>query len=239
LSKYLSEDSIKDFASSAYSKQNIAVVANGAKQADLTKWVGEFFGDGPSSSKSDLRTETSMYYGGEERIPHNGGNALVIAFPGSSSFAAGGSYKPDISVLSALLGGKSSIKWSPGFSLLSKAASLYPGASIATSNLSYSDAGLLAIQFSGSAKAIRDAATEAVKSLKCVSEGTISKEDFTKAVALAKFRVLEESQTFDAGLASTGSGLVHEGKPFQIGEISNRIESVTAEKLKSVSANFF
>ncbi len=234
LSKYLNEESIKEFASSAYAKSNIAVVANGASQAELTKWVGEFFKDVPSSSASQLSSPASMYYGGEERIAHDSGNAMVIAFPGSSSFTAGGSYKPEIAVLAALLGGQSSIKWSPGFSLLSKAASVFPGASAVTSHHAYSVAGLLTVQFSGSANAIRCAATEAVKALKSISEGSISKEDFTKAVALAKYRALEEGQNIEAGLVSTGAGLVHGGKPFQINEIGKSVESVSADKLKSV-----
>lgn len=162
---------------------------------------------------------------------------MVIAFPGSSSFTAGNSYKPEIAVLAALLGGKSSIKWSTGFSLLAKAISSYPGAHVATSHASYSDAGLLTIQLSGSADAIRGASAEAVKALKGISEGSISKEDFTKAVALAKYRALEEGQNIEAGLVATGSGLVHGGKAFQISEISKSIEAVSADKLQAVSTS--
>ena len=234
LTQYLNEQSIQTFASAAYAKSNIAVVANGVGQADLAKWVGEFFTEVPSSSATTLSSEPTKYYGGEERIAHDSGNSFVIAFPGSSSFTAGGSYKPEIAVLAALLGGKSTIKWSPGFSLLSKAASSFRGASAATSHFAYSDAGLLTIQFSGSAQAIRGATTEAVKALKSVSDGSISKEDFTKAVALAKFQSLEEGQNIEAGLVSTGAGLVHGGKPFQIDEIAKAVQSVSADKLKSV-----
>jgi ubiquinol-cytochrome c reductase core subunit 2 len=181
-----------------------------------------------------LSSEATKYHGGEERIAHDGGNSLVIAFPGSSSFTAGGSYKPEIAVLAALLGGKSSIKWSPGFSLLSKAASSFPGASAATTHFTYSDAGLLSIQFSGSASAIRNASAEAVKALRSISDGSISKEDFTKAVASAKYNALEEGQNIEAGLVATGAGLVHGGKAFQIDQIGKSIEGVSADKLKSV-----
>jgi ubiquinol-cytochrome c reductase core subunit 2 len=229
----LSEESIKSFASSAYAKSNIAVVANGARQADLTKWVGEFFGDVPSSGPQ-LTSPASKYYGGEERIAHDSGNAMIIAFPGSSSFTAGGSYKPEVAVLAALLGGQSTIKWSPGFSLLAKAASSFPDAHAATAHYAYSDAGLLTIHISGSAKDIRGAATEVVKALRSISDGSISKEDFTKAVALAKFRALEEGQNIEAGLVSTGAGLIHGGKPYQIDEIGKSVESVSSDKLKSV-----
>ncbi|KAG0647905.1 Ubiquinol-cytochrome-c reductase complex core 2 [Hyphodiscus hymeniophilus] len=234
LNKYLNEESISSFASSAYSKPNMAIVANGADQAELTKWVGEFFKE-VSSSASGLSSEATKYYGGEERIAHGSGNSLILAFPGSSSFTAGGSYKPEISVLAALLGGQSTIKWSPGFSLLSKISSSFPGASVATTHFAYSDAGLLTIQFSGSAEAIRGASTEAVKALKSIADGSISKEDITKAVALAKYNALEEGQNIEAGLVSTGAGLVQGGKAFQIDEIGKSVAAVSADKLKAAA----
>lgn len=236
LNKYLNEESISEFASHAYAKSNIAIVANGASQADLSKWVGEFFTNVKSGGA--ISGTPTKYYGGEERIAHGSGNAFVIAFPGSSSFTAGSSYKPEIAVLSSLLGGKSSIKWSPGFSLLSKAASSFPGASATTTHFAYSDAGLLSIQFSGSAEAIRGAATEAIKSLKGIAEGSISKEDFTKAVASAKYLALEEGQNIEAGLVATGAGLVHAGQAFQIDQVGQAIQSVTADKLKAVCISF-
>lgn len=232
--KYLSSDSISDFGSKAYTKPNIAIVANGASQAGLTKWVGQFFKDSPSSASTQLSSEATKYFGGEERIANGSGNSLVIAFPGSSSFTSGSSYKPEIAVLTELLGGQSTIKWSPGFSLLSKITASVPGASATTSHFAYSDAGLLAIQLSGSAPAIRAAAAETVKTLKAISEGSISQEDITKAVALAKYKALEEGQNIEAGLVSTGSGLLHGGKAFQIDEVSKSIQAVSADKLKSV-----
>lgn len=233
LSKYLNEESIANFAASAYAKSNISVVANGASHAELSKWVGQFFAEGLSTGAGPT-SEATKYYGGEERTTHASGNSLVIAFPGSSSFTAGASYKPEIAVLAALLGGQSSIKWSPGFSLLSKAAAGFPDASVLASNHAYSDAGLLSIQFNGSAAAVRGASIEAVKTLKSIASGSISKEDVTKAVALAKYKALEDGQSTEAGLVSTGSGLVHGGKAFQIDEISKSVQGVTADKLKAV-----
>ena len=76
--------------------------------------------------------------------------------------------------------------------------------------------------------------SEVVKALKSISDGSISKEDFTKAVALAKYRALEEGQNIEAGLVSTGAGLIHGGKPYQIDEIGKSVESVSFDKLKSV-----
>jgi ubiquinol-cytochrome c reductase core subunit 2 len=233
LNKYLSAETIEDFAKSAYAQGNFAVVANGADHGELTKWVGEFF-KGYSSTGSKLTSEQSKYYGGEERIAHGSGNTIVLGFSGSSS-ATGGFYKPEIAVLASLLGGQSSIKWSSGFSLLSKAGAAYPDASIKTKSAIYSDAGLLYVSINGSAKDVAGAAHEAVKTIKAIAGGQIAKEDIKKAIANAKFAELEYGQQTDAAIELTGAGLVHGGKAYQIDETAKAIDGVTEEKVKQVS----
>ena len=231
---YLSADAIAEYADVAYAKSNFAVVANGASQTDLAKWVGEFFTDVSSPSAAKLESPPSKFHGGEERIAHGAGNAMVIAFPGSSSFTAGGSYKPEVAVLAALLGGESSVKWSPGFSLLARSAASFAGAHVSTSHAAYSDAGLLYVTIKGSAKDVRGASAEAVKALRKVAAGEVGKEDFTKAVATAKFRALDAGQNIEAGLELTGAGLVHGGKAFQMDEIAKGIDGVSVEQVKKV-----
>lgn len=233
LNKYLDADTIADFAESAYSAPNFAIVANGVESGELSKWVGQFFNNVPSSSRVNLQTQQTKYYGGEERIAHGSGNAMVLAFPGSST-PAGGAYKPEIAVLAQLLGGQSSIKWSPGFSLLSKASANFPGASVETKSAIYSDAGLLSVSIKGSAKDVRGAAEEVVKALKQVAQG-VSSEDFTKAKAAAKFKELEFGQNIDAGIELTGAGLVQGNKAYQIDEVAKGVDSVTEEQVKEVS----
>jgi hypothetical protein len=66
LNKYVSSSSVAQFAQSAWSKPNIAVVANGASQAELSKWVGEFFTATPSAAAA-ISGPATKYYGGEER----------------------------------------------------------------------------------------------------------------------------------------------------------------------------
>ena len=199
--------------------------------------MGEFFQDSPStppSSVPPMDMSPSKYYGGEERIAHDGGNTMILAFPGSSSYT-GGSYKPEISVLAALLGGESSIKWSPGFSLLSKAATAHSQVHISTSHAAYSDAGLLYVTMTGNAIHIKEASKGVVETIKSVAAGQISKEDFKKAVSSAKFKALESGQNLEAGLESTGAGLVQGGKAFQIDEVGKSIDGVTEDQVKKVS----
>ena len=228
--------SLQLFSQAAYAKANFAVVANGAAHSELSKWANEFFKDAPSAAPSEIApiaVEQSKYHGGEERLPHTAGNAMILGFPGSSSFT-GGFWKPEIAVLTALLGGQSTIKWSPGFSLLGKAAASFPGASVSTSHAVYSDAGLLYVTLTGSADRIKSASKEVVKTIKAVATGEINKEVFQKAVATAKFTALESGQNIAAGLELTGAGLVHGGKAHQIDEVGKSIAGVTESQLKNV-----
>lgn len=233
LGPYLSENSVAAFAQAVYTKPNIAIVADGTTQASLSKWVEPFFRDVPASSTSNVQlfTEASKYYGGEQRTSLAGPNAMVIAFPGSNLHAD----KADVAVLSALLGGESSIKWSPGFSLLSQASAAAPGSTIVAKNLAYTDAGLMTIQITGSAQAVRNGAHEAVKALKSVAESGITQEVLTKAIAKAKFDLLTANELTGTGMVSAGNSLIHGGKIFQVTDALKGYEAVTAEKLKAAA----
>ncbi|KZF20688.1 cytochrome b-c1 complex subunit 2 [Xylona heveae TC161] len=238
LAKYLSEKTIAAYGQAAYAKPNIAVVANNASQADLSKWVGEFFTELPTAAPAKLpklESAPTKYFGGEERISHPSGNAMVIAFPGSSSFGAKGSWQPEIAVLSALLGGQSGIKWSPGFSLVSKAVADIAGASAVTTNAQYSDAGLFYTTITGTAKGVRKAGEALSKTLKSVAAGEFSKEDVSKAVASAKFKALESGMGIQNGLEATGMALISGGKAVELSEVAQSIGNVTEEQLKKAA----
>jgi hypothetical protein len=229
----LNAPGIAEFSDAAYAKSNIAVVANGTTHSEFSKWVKEFFSE-TSSSGSKISTQASKYYGGEERIAHGSGNALVLGFPGSAAFTAGSSYKPEFAVLAALLGGESAIKWSPGFSLLANAAASTPGASVSTTHAAYSDAGLLYVTLTGKASDVTTAAKNAVDALRKVASGDVSEEVFKKAIAAARFAALEAGQQTVAGLEATGSGLITSGKAFQIAELAKGFEGVSKDKLTQV-----
>ncbi|KAI1178227.1 ubiquinol-cytochrome C reductase complex CORE protein 2 precursor [Nemania sp. FL0916] len=232
LKGYLSEHTIAAYAEAVYNKSNIALVGDGASTQALHQWTEQFFKSVPKeSSISKLKSTATTYYGGEQRVSHTGGNALVLAFPGSSF----GTFKPEIAVLTALLGARPNVKWSSGFSALAKATSNSPGAVASATNLTYSDAGLLAIQIHGSAPSVRSTAEAAVKALKDIAAGTINKEDLAKAVSTAKFDALDASQSGVSTLLSAGSGIVQTGKPFQVVETVESIGSVTADKLQAAA----
>lgn len=219
IGSYLNEHSVATFAAAAYTQSNVALVADGANPEILGKWTEKFFNGVPASSSTKLSSPVSTYFGGEQRTALAHGNAMVLAFSGSS--------KPELAVLAALLGGSSSISWSPGFTLLSK-ISATTGATASASNLTYSDAGLFTIQLSGSASAVRTAATEAINALKAVS-GSVSKEDLTKAIAKAKFDAAFEKSRSASVLAAGVAAL--SGKP--AGSLS--LDGVTAEQVKAAA----
>lgn len=238
--KYLSADALAEFAKDAYAKSNVALVATGPNSADVTKWVGQFFKDLPTGTTSSQYkvqpSAASKYFGGEQRIASKTGNAVVIAFPGSSAFGTAG-YKAEASVLAALLGGESTIKWTPGFSLLSQATKGFNQLNVSTKNIAYSDAGLFTVTLSGQAEQVGAASKNVVDALKKAAAGEVSSEDIKKAAALAKFRALESVQTLETGLEATGSGLIHGAKPYQIGEIAQAIEKVSEQQVKEVCSN--
>lgn len=235
--KYLSADALAEYAKDAYAKSNVALVATGPNSADVTKWVGQFFKDLPTGTTASQYkvqpSQASKYFGGEQRIASKTGNAVVIAFPGSSAFGTAG-YKAEASVLAALLGGESTIKWTPGFSLLSQATQGFNQLSVSTKNLAYSDAGLFTVTLAGQAEQVGAASKNVVDALKKAAAGEVSSEDIKKATALAKFRALESVQTLETGLEATGSGLIHGAKPYQIGEIAQAIEKVSEQQVKEV-----
>ncbi|KAL8856433.1 MAG: hypothetical protein Q9178_007003 [Gyalolechia marmorata] len=237
ITKYLHEQDLATFSQAAYAKPNFAIVANGANHDELEKWIGEFYNDSSPAPPKDfpaIEAKPSKYYGGEERIAHDGGNNMIIAFPGSGAYT-GGHYKPEIAVLSSLLGGQSYIKWSPGFSLLARACRAQTQAHVSTRNLSYSDAGLLTISLEGKASHIREASQAVVDILKAISGGDIEKDDIQKAIAKAKFRTLEAGQNIGTGLELTGAGLVQSGKPSNLDGIAEAIEKVTEDAVKKAA----
>jgi ubiquinol-cytochrome c reductase core subunit 2 len=239
--KYLTGDALAQFAQDAYSKSNVGIVATGPNSGEVSKWVGQFFKDLPTGSSSSQYkvqpSQASKYFGGEQRIASKNGSAVVIAFPGSSAFGTAG-FKAEASVLAALLGGESTIKWTPGFSLLSQATQGFSQLNVSTKNNAYSDAGLFTVTLTGQADQIAAASKNVVDALKKAAAGEVASEDIKKAIALAKFRALESVQTLETGLEATGSGLIHGSKPYQIGEIAQAVENVSEQQVKEVCFEF-
>lgn len=175
-------DAVKDFASKAFTKDNIVVIGSGISDEKLAELVGKKLKTLPSGgAKTTELSKTTKYFGGESRLSvHGSSSTLFIGF---------GSDKPDaaaLSVLAAHLDPTPSIKWTEGSSPLSK---LGPGVQVNIVNESYSDGALFGVLLHGEdVDKVKEAGKTAVKALKEAVDGTGLKDDaFKRAVAKAKY----------------------------------------------------
>jgi ubiquinol-cytochrome c reductase core subunit 2 len=230
---------VEAYGAVAYSKPNFALVGSGIDKAELTKWAVEFFSSVSATAPSglpSLETPATKYYGGEERIYNPKKNAIVLAFPGSG-LANGTGFKPEFEVLSTLLGGTPSVKWSSASSILGKAIASHTGVKVNTDLAKYSDSGLLYVTLSGPTKAIGAAAKDVVAAIKSLSSGSISKDDFKKAAAQAKFKV-SNAETADAPSVDLIGLSAITGKLQTPEESLKGVSSVSEAAVSAVSISF-
>lgn len=102
---------------------------------------------------------------------------------------------PELQVLAHLLGGESSLKWTPGASALSQAAAKVPGSSVRSALYSYSDASLLTVVVQAPTEAaVRALATDVAATIKSTTSN-IKDEDLKRAVAKAQFAAATQLET--------------------------------------------
>ncbi|CUS11307.1 unnamed protein product [Tuber aestivum] len=224
--KYLTKKHITEYSKKVYSRGNIAVVASGAPQPDLEKWAAEFFKELPSGTGPAV--VPAKYYGGENRLFSPHGNAIVIAFPGSASDP---SFKVEYIVLAYLLGGKASVKWNAGMSLLSQPASEVPHTAAVAKHVAYTDAGLLYVTIEGPGSALTQAGKNVVTAIKSLGEAKL--EDVNRAIALAKFGALATAEDRSSGLEAVGQTVIASGKAPQVEGVVKALDGVTVEAVKA------
>ncbi|WWD17132.1 hypothetical protein CI109_101569 [Kwoniella shandongensis] len=229
-------DDVKSFAHTASAKSNIAVIGTGISTEALSSAVSSAFGSGSSPAGSGLTGGATKYFGGEARLPldiHGPPTALptvVVAFGSSSPATA------DLKVLKQLLGGESSLKWSPGSSPLSQAAAKIPGASAKAFLLPYSDASLFGVVVTAPTSVqTKTLAEEVVNVIKAAAKG--AKDDEVKrAVAKATFADAISSETLDGLVSSVGPALFAGGaiKPESFSSVSaSSVSKAATELLKA------
>ena len=225
--RYLTAAGVHKYSEKAFVKSNICLVGSGVSHSELEKYGGEFLTDVPAGSA--LSATESKYYGGESRNWSPNGNAMVIAFPGSGG---GPHLKPEFTVLSYLLGGEPTIKWSTGSGVLNKALEKFPGVQVTSKHLKYSDTGLLYIGLSGPASGIKDSASAIVEAIKSLE--SIKGEDVKKAIMNAKFDILTAAEENALSMEAVGQSVIASGKIPQIEESIKALEGVTADTIKKV-----
>ncbi|KAF3941220.1 hypothetical protein ABW19_dt0205494 [Dactylella cylindrospora] len=227
--KYLNSGEVAKFAVQAFNKSNLAVVASGVPHADATKYTSEFFAD--VASGSPLKGSSTAYYGGESRVWSSAGSAVVIAFPGS---AGGATFKPELSILSYILGGEPSIKWSAGNSLLGKVVGKFPGVTATSKNIAYSDTGLFYVSLAGPAPSVKSALPEVVSAIKGLS--SVTADDVKKAIQNAKFDYYAAAEENALSMEAIGQSVIANGKIPQVEETVKALEGVTVDSVKKAAS---
>ncbi|WVR06906.1 hypothetical protein IAU60_003942 [Kwoniella sp. DSM 27419] len=205
-------EDVKTFAQSAFSKSNVAVIGSGISTEALAQAVSSAFGAGSSAPGSGLNSAKTTYYGGEVRVPldvHAPPSAqptMLIAYGSASPASA------DLKVLKHLLGGESSLKWTPGSSLLSQAAEKVPGSSAKAFLLPYSDAALFGVLVTApTSQQVTDLAKDVASILKNAGKN-VKDEEVKKAVAKATFADASASETVEGLIATAGPALFAGGE---------------------------
>jgi ubiquinol-cytochrome c reductase core subunit 2 len=197
-------EQVKNFAQTAFAKSNLAVIGTGISTEALTKAVNSAFGaPAAGGSSAGLATPATTYYGGEQRIPidpHAGASAqptLLIAYGSKNTGSA------DLCVLSALLGGTTNVKWSPGSSPLAQAAASVPGAEAKAFLLPYSDASLFGVTITApTSEGVKTVSTKVAELLKAFKP---SAEHVKRAVANARFQEALKSEKSESVIATVGT----------------------------------
>lgn len=173
-------DDVKGYASSVFTKGNIAVLGTGIAQNTLAQLVEKSFTKVTSASSST--TSASKYFGGETRVNAVHGPQTVFI-----GFGTTGSPTAELATLAAHLSPESSVKWAAGLSPLS--SGLPEGTSVQSVYLPYSDASLLGLLVQGpTAASVKEAGKAAVQVLKeAAAPGGLKDSDLLKAVAKARF----------------------------------------------------
>jgi len=169
-------EDIKSFATSVFSKGNIAVLGTGIDQATLSKLVDKALSSAPSAAAPS--SSPSTYFGGGTRVDSGSGPQTIFI-----GYGVVGPSEPAIAALSAYLSPAPALKWSKGLSPLSE---MPLGTSIQSVYLPYSDATLFGLLVQGATTAgVKEAGKLAVKALK--EAGGVKADDLKKALAKAKF----------------------------------------------------
>ncbi|KAI0791108.1 Metalloenzyme, LuxS/M16 peptidase-like protein [Abortiporus biennis] len=170
-------DNVKEFASSVFSKGNVAVLGTGISQEALSKLVEKTLASLPASAPAS--STPTKYFGGESRVESHGGPQTVFV-----GFGTTGAPSAELAVLAAHLNPQSSIKWAESTSPL--AAQIPATASVQAVSLPYSDASLFGLIIQGeTAEDVKVAGKAAVDALKAA--GSLSGDELKRAVAKAKF----------------------------------------------------
>lgn len=190
-------DAVKSFASSAFSKGNVAVLGSGIDQNTLSSLVSKHLGTlGDAAAPSATATK---YFGGQNRRELHGGPQTIFI-----GFGVTGAPSAELAVLAQYLSPTASVKWSTGTSPLS--AAIPPKTTVQSVIFPYSDATLLGLVVqSETVEGAKIAGQAVVKALKESGTSTgVKAEDIKKAIAKAKFAAASSTESREGFVSTFG-----------------------------------
>ncbi|CAO3609572.1 unnamed protein product [Mucor hiemalis] len=225
----INNDAVKAYAQELFTQGNVALVGTGIDH-EILQNLADTYLNLPSGK---LSLAGSKYFGGESRIESVSSKAeYIVAFQGA---AADSAEYAALQVLRHALGGEVNIKHTAGSGILAQTAAKFAeGTEIKAFNLGYSDAGLFGVQVSAANAETGAAVSAAVEQLKAVAKG-LSAEDFSRAVAQAKFAATAGFETRLDRLETLGAQALRSGKYTSAAESAAAIEKVTTADIAQVA----
>lgn len=235
-------DDVKSFASKAFTRSNLAIVASGLSHEQVEALIAQNFADVPAGES--LLPPPAQYYGGDHRAPISDAHGHPLPQDHFFlAFEAGSHSNPAaVAVLQALLGGESSVKWSHGITPLARINQQVDGANVRSFNTISQGTGLVGLHVAAPQGKVTDAAKMAVQALQNVASGAPAAEDFNRAVANAKFSAAMRHEgarhvaheALSAALLSNGTTSLEEKlsiiENVQASDVSSLAESLLKSK---------
>ena len=188
-------EDVKSFASSVFTKENIAVLGTGIEHSKLAQLSEKAFNLQASTASTP---PASKYYGGESRLESSTGPQTVFI-----GFGASGGPSADLAALWAYLSPEPSVKWSEGLSSI--AASIPKDSSVQSLYLPYSDGTLLGLLVQGAtAASVKEAGKASVQALKSVASG-LKEDELKRAVSKAKFNAAQAADKKEGLIYALGT----------------------------------
>ncbi|KAI8356110.1 Metalloenzyme, LuxS/M16 peptidase-like protein [Choanephora cucurbitarum] len=222
---------VKAFAQQLFTQGNVALVGTGVEHEALEHLAETYF----NLPAGNLNLASTKYYGGESRIESVSANGqYVLAFEGA---AANSAEYAALQVLRFALGGEAVVKNTAASGILAQTSAKFSDASIKAFNLGYSDAGLFGVQVSASTSEAEAAVAAAAEQLKAAKN--LSSEDFSRAVAQAKFAATANIQTRLDRAEALGVYALQNGKYASTSEAIAAIEKVSASDVAQAAEKLF
>ncbi|KAF7309704.1 Peptidase-M16 domain-containing protein [Mycena indigotica] len=203
---------VQQFASSAFAKDNIAILGTGLSESSLKSLATS------ASSASGLTTSVSSYFGGETRVESHGG--LQTIFIG---FGSAGAPSSELAALAAYLDPNPSVKWARSESPLLQSGKT----SARVVYLPYSDAALVGLLIQGSStEQVTTAGKAAITALK--GSTALKADDLKSAIAKAKFRLANTADTREGLINIVGSNVLSGSSGVSLESSLSSLDKITA-----------